>query len=109
MAERPARKAPKAHVAQVVRTERLTPHMQRVILGGAGLAEFAAGECTDHYVKLLFDAEGVTYPEPFDMQRIREEFPRDQWPVTRTYTVRSWDPEARELALDFVIDRKSVV
>ncbi|WP_055570018.1 siderophore-interacting protein [Streptomyces atriruber] len=103
MAERPARKAPKAHVAQVVRTERLTPHMQRVVLGGEGLAEFTAGECTDHYVKLLFDAEGVTYPEPFDMQRIREEFPRDQWPVTRTYTVRSWDPEARELALDFVI------
>ncbi|MEU1118477.1 MULTISPECIES: siderophore-interacting protein [unclassified Streptomyces] len=103
MAERPARKAPKAQTARVVRTERLTPHMQRVVLGGAGLAEFAAGECTDHYVKLLFAAEGVTYPEPFDIQRIREEFPREQWPVTRTYTVRSWDPEARELALDFVI------
>ncbi|MFH8612793.1 siderophore-interacting protein [Streptomyces sp. NPDC018029] len=103
MAERPARKAPKAHVAQVVRTERLSPHMQRVVLGGEGLAEFTAGECTDHYVKLLFDAEGVTYPEPFDMQRIREEFPREQWPVTRTYTVRWWDAETRELALDFVI------
>ncbi|MGW0533908.1 siderophore-interacting protein [Streptomyces sp. NPDC003032] len=103
MAERPARKAPKAHVAQVVRTERLTPHMQRVVLGGEGLADFTAGECTDHYVKLLFDAEGVTYPEPFDIQRIREEFPREQWPVTRTYTVRWWDPEVRELALDFVI------
>ncbi|MFD6432926.1 siderophore-interacting protein [Streptomyces venezuelae] len=103
MAERPARKAPKAHVAQVVRTERLTPHMQRVVIGGEGLAEFTAGECTDHYVKLLFDVAGVTYPEPFDMQRVREEFPRDQWPVTRTYTVRSWDPETRELALDFVI------
>ncbi|MEV5980419.1 siderophore-interacting protein [Streptomyces sp. NPDC052114] len=103
MAERPARKAPKAHVGQVVRTERLTPHMQRVVLGGAGLAAFTAGDCTDHYVKLLFDAEGVTYPEPFDIQRIREEFPREQWPVTRTYTVRWWDPEARELALDFVI------
>lgn len=103
MAERPARKAPKAHVAQVVRTERLTPHMQRVVLGGEGLAEFTAGDSTDHYVKLLFGAEGVTYPEPFDIQRIREEFPRDQWPVTRTYTVRSWDPRSRELAVDFVI------
>jgi len=103
MAERPARKPRKAHSAQVVRTERLTPHMQRVVLGGDGLAEFTAGSNTDHYVKLLFGPEGVTYPEPFDMDRIREEFPREQWPVTRTYTVRAWDPEVRELTLDFVI------
>ncbi|MCW8100035.1 siderophore-interacting protein [Streptomyces tauricus] len=103
MAERPARKAPKPHSARVVRTERLTPHMQRVVLGGEGLADFTAGTSTDHYVKLLFGAEGVTYPEPFDMARIREEFPREQWPVTRTYTVRAWDPEQRELTLDFVI------
>ncbi|MFG3656273.1 siderophore-interacting protein [Streptomyces sp. NPDC047706] len=103
MAERPARQQRKAHSAQVVRTERLTPHMQRVVLGGDGLAEFEAGTCTDHYVKLLFPAEGASYPVPFDLQRIREELPRDQWPVTRTYTVRSWDPELRELTLDFVL------
>ncbi|MGI5199401.1 siderophore-interacting protein [Streptomyces sp. CA-288835] len=103
MAERPARRVPKPHTARVVRTERLTPHMQRVVLGGEGLAEFSAGSSTDHYVKLLFGAEGVTYPEPFDIARIREEFPREQWPVTRTYTVRAWDPELRELTLDFVI------
>ncbi|MFF4507200.1 siderophore-interacting protein [Streptomyces sp. NPDC001401] len=104
MAERPARKPRKAQSAQVVRTERLTPHMQRVVLGGEGLAGFSADTCTDHYVKLLFPpAEGVTYPEPFDVERIREEFPREQWPVTRTYTVRAWDPQQRELSLDFVI------
>ncbi|MFI1002131.1 siderophore-interacting protein [Streptomyces galbus] len=103
MAERPVRKPRKSHSAQVVRTERLTPHMQRVVLGGDGLAEFSAGDCTDHYVKLLFGAEGVTYPEPFDLERIRAEFPREQWPVTRTYTVRAWDPEHRELTLDFVV------
>ncbi|ANS64045.1 siderophore-interacting protein [Streptomyces lincolnensis] len=104
MAERPARTPRKPHTAQVIRTERLTPHMQRVILGGDSLAEFSTGACTDHYVKLLFPpAEGVTYPEPFDMERIREELPRDQWPVTRTYTVRYWDAEHRELTLDFVI------
>jgi NADPH-dependent ferric siderophore reductase len=103
MAERPGRKPRKPHTAQVVRTERLSPHMQRVVLGGEGLADFAADTCTDHYVKLLFGPEGVTYPEPFDLERIRAEFPREQWPVTRTYTVRDWDPARRELTLDFVI------
>ncbi|MEU9285548.1 siderophore-interacting protein [Streptomyces sp. NPDC048275] len=103
MAERPARRPRKPHSARVVRTERLTPHMQRVVLGGEGLAAFTAGTSTDHYVKLLFGPEGVTYPEPFDMERIRAEFPREQWPVTRTYTVRAWDPEQRELTLDFVV------
>ncbi|MFE2065631.1 MULTISPECIES: siderophore-interacting protein [unclassified Streptomyces] len=103
MAERPGRKPRKPHSAQVVRTERLTPHMQRVVLGGDGLAGFAADTCTDHYVKLLFGPAGVTYPEPFDPERIRAEFPREHWPVTRTYTVRSWNPEHRELALDFVV------
>lgn len=103
MAERPARKPRKPRTAQVVRTERLTPHMQRVVLGGEGLADFAADTCTDHYVKLLFGPAGVTYPEPFDLERIRAEFPREQWPVTRTYTVRAWDPGLRELTLDFVV------
>ncbi|MEU3892308.1 siderophore-interacting protein [Streptomyces sp. NPDC029041] len=103
MAERPARQPRRPHVAQVVRTERLTPHMQRVVLGGEGLVEFSAGTCTDHYVKLLFGPPGVSYPEPFDLERIRSEFPREQWPVTRTYTVRAWDPQRRELTLDFVI------
>ncbi|GHB62483.1 siderophore-interacting protein [Streptomyces viridiviolaceus] len=103
MADRPGRRPRKPHTARVVRTERLTPHMQRVVLGGEELAGFPADTCTDHYVKLLFPAAGVTYPEPFDMERIREEFPREQWPVTRTYTVRQWDAEHLELTLDFVI------
>ncbi|MDG9720577.1 siderophore-interacting protein [Streptomyces sp. DH24] len=103
MADRPDRKPRKPHTAQVVRIERLTPHMQRVVLGGDGLAGFSADTCTDHYVKLLFPSGGATYPEPFDLERVRAEFPREQWPVTRTYTVRHWDPEHRELTLDFVL------
>lgn len=92
-----------AHRGVVLRSERLSPHMVRVVLGGEGLARFATRGQTDHYVKLLFPAPGVTYPEPIDVRRIREEFPREQWPTTRTYTVRSWDDESRELALDFVV------
>ncbi|SHM08916.1 siderophore-interacting protein [Streptomyces yunnanensis] len=102
-AERPARSTPTLHRARVRRTERLTPHMMRVVLGGEGLAAFDAGTYTDHYVKLVFPLPHVSYPEPFDMGRIRAELPRDQWPRTRTYTVRAWDPAAHELTVDFVV------
>ncbi|WUI03466.1 siderophore-interacting protein [Spirillospora sp. NBC_00431] len=102
MATEPARKGRGLNRGTVLRTERLTPHMIRVVIGGAGLAGFGAGEFTDHYVKLLFRQPGVAYPEPFDMERVRAELPREQWPSTRTYTVRAWDPEAVELTIDFV-------
>jgi NADPH-dependent ferric siderophore reductase len=87
----------------VVRTERITPHMVRLVLSGEGLESFDASEFTDHYIKVLFAPGGVSYPEPFDLARIREELPRDQWPVTRAYTVRAWDPALRELTVDFVV------
>ncbi|MEU3655034.1 siderophore-interacting protein [Streptomyces sp. NPDC032161] len=103
MAERPARQAPKAQRAEVLRTERITPHMVRVVFGGDGLADFELAGFTDHYVKICFAPEGADYPHPFDMARIREEQPRELWPSSRAYTVRSWDPAARELAVDFVV------
>ncbi|MFJ7262343.1 siderophore-interacting protein [Streptomyces globosus] len=89
--------------AVVMRTERLTPHMVRVVLGGAGLARFSAGEFTDHYIKLLFAPEGVTYPAPWDLERIRAQLPPAAWPRQRAYTVRSWDPAHLELTIDFVV------
>ncbi|MEU3001484.1 siderophore-interacting protein [Streptomyces sp. NPDC006995] len=103
MAERPARQAPKAQGAQVVRTEQITPHMVRVVLGGEGLADFSLAGFTDHYIKLCFAPEGADYAHPFDMAAVRESYPRELWPTTRTYTVRSWDPVAREMAVDFVV------
>ncbi|MFI0408743.1 siderophore-interacting protein [Actinomadura sp. 3N508] len=102
MATEPARKGRRLTKGTVLRTERLTPHMIRVVIGGEGLAGFGAGEFTDHYVKLLFMQPGVTYPEPLDMEKVRAEMPREQWPSLRTYTVRAWDAEALELTLDFV-------
>ncbi|MFI6453534.1 siderophore-interacting protein [Streptosporangium amethystogenes] len=97
--ERAARKVTSGRVQRV---ERLTPHMIRVVLGGPGLAGFRADEYTDHYLKLLFAPAGVSYPQPFDMEAIRRDLPREQWPTTRTYTVRRWDPDAGELTIDFV-------
>jgi NADPH-dependent ferric siderophore reductase len=102
MADEPKRKGPGLNTGTVLRTEQITPHMIRVVIGGETLAGFPAGEYTDHYVKLLFPQPGVAYPEPFDMETVRAEMPRDQWPSTRTYTVRGWDPEAVELTIDFV-------
>ncbi|WP_405788300.1 siderophore-interacting protein [Streptomyces sp. NBC_00029] len=89
--------------AVVVRTERLSPHMVRLVLGGEGLRDFGVGDYTDHYVKLLFAPGGVTYPAPWDLEQIRADFPRAQWPRQRAYTVRSWDPTHLELTLDFVV------
>jgi NADPH-dependent ferric siderophore reductase len=87
---------------EVQRTHRLTPHMIRVVFDGAGVAGFPDTPFTDRYVKLQFPRPGVRYPEPFDLEAIRAELPRDQWPMTRTYTVRGLDHAAGQLTIDFV-------
>ena len=87
---------------EVLRTERLSPHMVRVVAGGDGLAAFPRTEYTDRYVKILFPRPGVEYPEPLDMDVVHADYPRDQWPAQRTYTVRSLDHEAGEMVVDFV-------
>jgi NADPH-dependent ferric siderophore reductase len=102
MADRPQAKGKPATRVQVLRTERLTPHMIRIVAGGDGITAFTPNGCTDAYVKVVFRKPGVDYPEPFDMQTVRAELPREQWPVLRTYTVRYHDEQAGELALDFV-------
>ncbi|SEH03228.1 NADPH-dependent ferric siderophore reductase, contains FAD-binding and SIP domains [Nonomuraea solani] len=91
------------HRGVVLRTEKLSRHMVRVVVGGDGLADFATRGLTDHYVKLVFPYEGVQYPEPFTVKGCRETMPRELWPRLRTYTVRAWDPDSRELTLDFVV------
>lgn len=73
-------------VLEVVRTMDLTPRLKRVVFGGPGFDDYLAHdiESTDKYVKLVFtDAAGE--------QRLR------------TYTIRWVDPDARELAIDFVV------
>ncbi|MEV5709300.1 siderophore-interacting protein [Actinoallomurus sp. NPDC052274] len=100
--DRPARRGRRVNRGRVERVEWITPHLVRVVIGGEGLAGFPVGAYTDHYVKILFPVPGVNYPEPFDMEAVHRDLPRDQWPRQRTYTVRSWDAEARELAIDFV-------
>lgn len=66
----------------VRRTERLTDHLIRVHLGGPGFAAFQPNGFTDAYVKL--------------------QIPSPDGETTRTYTVRSIDPDLEQIAIDFV-------
>ncbi|HEY5820918.1 MAG TPA: siderophore-interacting protein [Propionibacteriaceae bacterium] len=89
--------------AVVVRTERLTPAMIRVVFTGTDLAGMSELEYTDHYIKILFPPAGADYTWPFDPDAIRLTHPPELWSVTRTYTVRSYDAATNELAVDFVV------
>jgi NADPH-dependent ferric siderophore reductase len=89
--------------AVVVRTERLTRAMIRVIFAGDDLLGLGDLPFTDHYIKILFPPAGADYRWPFDADEIRESRPPELWPVTRTYTIRSYDQTTGEMAVDFVV------
>jgi NADPH-dependent ferric siderophore reductase len=99
-AERPVRRPRHAPVRRV---ERLGPHLVRIVIAGDELEGFGVGPFTDHYVKLQLPPQGAPYDAPFDVEEIRGSLPREQWPRTRTYTVRAWDPAANALTIDFVV------
>jgi NADPH-dependent ferric siderophore reductase len=87
----------------VIRREELSPHMVRIVAGGDGFADFTNNDFVDRYIKLVFPQPGVEYSSPLDLWSIRETMPREQWPFTRTYTIRWVNTAARELAIDFVV------
>lgn len=87
----------------VIRAERLSEHFVRIVAGGPGFTAFEPNGFTDMYVKIHFLRPGVRYPEPVDVFGLREFMPREDWPATRTYTVRWVNTVAGELAIDFVV------
>ena len=89
--------------------ERLTPGMIRVVVGGEDLADFGAGDFTDHYVKLQLPVPGAPYDLDDGLEAIRDAHPRELWPRTRTYSVRDWDAAGRRLTIDFVVHGDSGV
>ncbi|MGB8405997.1 MAG: siderophore-interacting protein [Mycobacterium sp.] len=93
------------HTFQVVRSERLTPHMIRIVFGGTGFETFEPKEFTDSYVKIAIVPDGVdveALERPLGLDNFKV-LPAEQQPTVRTYTVRSYDAVAREIAIDFVV------
>ena len=94
----------------VLRAEQIAPTLRRVVFGGDGFDTYLErhvahghGRITDMYVKLVFLREGFDYPEPLDLDVVRDQMPAEAAPVLRTYTIRWVDPAAREVAIDFVV------
>ena len=93
------------HTFEVVRSEELTPHLIRVVLGGKGFDTFVPNDFTDAYVKIVFVPDGAdvgALPQPLTMDSF-DDLPADERPTVRTYTVRRVDAERREISIDFVV------
>jgi NADPH-dependent ferric siderophore reductase len=93
------------HTFEVLRSEQLTPHLTRVVLGGSGFDTFTPNDSTDAYVKMVFVSDGVdvdALPQPLTLDSFKT-LPVEQQPTVRTYTVRRVDTERREIAIDFVV------
>lgn len=67
---------------EVVKVERLTPHMIRISLAGSDLAGFVSSSPDDHIKIFIPGLDGA--------------------PVRRDYTPRKYNPAAGKLVLDFV-------
>jgi NADPH-dependent ferric siderophore reductase len=100
---KPRRVRQKPRLAEVVRVQRLTPHMTRVFLTGPDLEGFETRGPAEHLK--------VNFPHPGESKVVLPEWGpegpilRDgqQRPLNRTYTPRRWDAEAGELSIDFLL------
>jgi NADPH-dependent ferric siderophore reductase len=104
MTTTPAPRAPRPQtILEVVRTAWVTPHLVRLTLGGPGFADFQPKDATDSYVKLYFAKPELGLEPPYDLASLRTTLAPEYLPVTRTYTVRRVDSEARTIDIDFVV------
>lgn len=98
-------------VLRVARVEDVTPRYRRVVLAGDALDDgfpYVHFAPTDH-VKVFF-------PNPDTGELVLPDGSRPGFggpegkpdPIYRDYTVRAWDPDARELTLDFVVHEHGI-
>lgn len=98
-----ARPARPQTTLRVISREQLSPHLVRLVLGGEQFDSFVDNGHTDKYVKIFFAKPELGLVPPYDVEALRETLAPEDLPVTRTYTVRSIDQDARTLSIDFVV------
>ena len=93
------------HRAEVLATRRLTPHLVRVELGGAGLAGWSTSGRPDERLVLVLPAPGERrVAEPVTMPDGTQDYPDpDHQPPMRSYTVRSFEPTEPRMVVEFVV------
>jgi NADPH-dependent ferric siderophore reductase len=94
--------------AVVVRTERLTPSMMRVVLGGEGLRGYRSTGVGDEYIRVIFPADGSTEPVLPTVTDGNLDYGSIDMETLRTYTVRDFDADRAEVTVDFVIHEGGV-
>lgn len=85
----------KFRATRVVSSQQLSPHLQRIIVGGEDLHDFPLKQDGVH-VKAILSPDG---------QPLNEN--NRQSAIKRSYTIREFDAANKHLVLDFVINRHS--
>ena len=90
-------KARKVRLTQVAAINKLSHHLQRIVLEGPDLADFPTDQDGAH-VKVLLPCPGDTMPN-LDIHATTNAA------VKRSYTIRSFNADKKQLVIDFVINR----
>lgn len=91
------------HVAEVTRTEWLTPGMVRVTVGGEGLAGFETTGVGDEFVRVHFpSSDGTLHLPSIDAEGVWQ-YPEGVQDHVQPYTIRRHDPVSGEVDIDIVV------
>ncbi|WP_027211969.1 siderophore-interacting protein [Burkholderia sp. WSM2232] len=92
----------KFRLLQVKNVRTLTPHLVRVTFGGEDLHDFMSASFDDH-IKVFFPEPGADKPVLPQAGPDGPVFPEGRRPTARDFTPRRFDPEARELDIEFAM------
>ena len=89
--------------AEVRSVVALTPTMIRIVFGGEDLRRFVSSGDPDERLVVVLPRPGERHtPDPVRQSDGTLDYPADDEPEVRSYTVRRFDPEKPELVIDFV-------